>query len=122
MNEFYGVYILICALLIVFLGSDFSVYHGTDESGELEVTLGVPCGFIDEGLRVGVFATNVGELLFVAGLEVIVELQGLFGRIVVGNMAREFHQALNLRYGLAFFRCEVRVLDRTFYAFGLSGL
>ena len=100
----------------------FDVEHGADECGELEVTLGLSCGFIDGGLRVGVSATDVGELLFVAGLEVVVELQGFFGCVVVGNMTREFHQALNLRYGLAFFGCKVRVLACAFYALWLSCL
>ncbi len=68
------------------LGFEFGVEHGTDEGGELEITLGLACVFVDWGLRVGVFATDIGELLFVAGLEVVVELQGFFGRVVVGNV------------------------------------
>ena len=72
-GDFMCLYVLICALLMV-LGFEFGVEHGTDEGGELEVTLGLAGAFIYWGLRVGVLATDIGKLLFIAGLEVVVEL------------------------------------------------
>lgn len=101
---------------------DFGVEHGADEGGELEVTLGFSCGFVDGGLRVGVSATDIWELPLIAGLEVVVELQGFFRRVVVGDVACRFDDTLHLGFGAAFLGREVGVQARAFDALRLSGL
>ena len=111
-----------CGLLLLFMRFQFGVEHGTDESWELEVTLGLAGAIVDWGLRVGMLATDIGELFFVAGFVVVVELQGFFGRVVVGDVARHFHDMFDLCDGAALLGCEVRVLTRAFDALWLSGL
>ena len=101
-------------------GFEGLVEHGTDEGGELEVALGFACLRFDGGLRVGVFASDVGKLFLVAGFEVVVELQGFFGCVVVGDVARQFDDSFHFGMGLAFFG-RVRVLARAFDALGLTG-
>ena len=96
------------------------VDEGTDEGGELEVSFGVACLRVDGGLRVGVSASDIGELLRVAGFEIVVELQSFFGCVVVWDVARQFDDALNFGMGLAFFGREVRVLARAFDAHRLT--
>ena len=65
-------------------------------------------------------ASDVGELFLVAGFIFVVEQQGFFGRIVVGDMARQFDDAFHFDMGLAFFGREVRVLTCAFDALGLT--
>ena len=69
-------------------------------------------------MRVGVSASDIGELLRVAGFVFVVELQGFFGCVVVGNMAGQFENALHFGMGLAFFGREVGVLACAFDALG----
>ena len=96
-------------------GFEGLVEHGTDEGGELEVALGFA------GMRVGVSASDVGELFLVAGFVFVVEQQGFFGRIVVEDVARQFDDAFHFCMRLAFFGREVRVLACAFDALGLTG-
>ena len=79
-------------------------------------------GRVNRCLGVGLRATGVGELVKVAGLEVVVESKRLFVSVIVGDMAREFAHALHLRYGLPFLGREVRVQTCTLHAFWLSGI
>ena len=101
-------------------GFEGLVEHGTDEGGELGVALGFAGVTVDRGLRVRVSASDVGELLRVASFEVVVELQGFFGCVVVWDAARQFDDAFHFGMGLAFFGREVRVLACAFDSLGLT--
>ena len=101
-------------------GFEGLVEHGADEGGELEVSFGVACSWVYLGLRVGVSASDIWKLFLVTGTEVVVELQGFFGCVVVGDVARQFDDAFHFGMRLAFFWREVRVLARAFDALGLT--
>ena len=108
-------------LFLFVLRFDVLVNDGADEGVEGFVLFAFVSMWVYGCLRVGVSASDIGKLFLVAGFEVVVELQGFFGCVVVGDMSCQFDDAFHFGMGLAFFGREVLVLACAFDALWLTG-